>query len=273
VLFPGLEPLGEAVPLANPINRDEPEMRRSLLPGLLATWRTNRNQRQRGLAAFNIGRVYGQTDTPREAWRLAGLLVGELPRRGLGTPPVATFADIKGTVELILERMAIEGVTWQRTDRAPWHPGQSAALHCAGVLVGLVGTLHPEVAFELDIDETCWLFELDIEKLLPYVAQQRVFTGLPRFPTVTRDIAVVVDEGFASERIVQFVHQWQPELIAEVTLFDAYAGAPIPAGHKSLAYSIAYRAPDRTLTDDEVNALQEDLRTALTRELGVALRE
>ncbi len=273
-LFPGLEPLGDPVPLANPINRDEPEMRRSLLPGLLGVWRTNRNQRQRGLAAFSIGRVYAQGGAPREAWRLAGIVVGELPRRGRGAAPVATFADAKGAGEQIHERQAEhERVTWQRTDRAPFHPGQSAALHCDDALIGVVGTLHPEVAFELEVEDACWLFELDTEKLLPYVAQQRVFTGLPRFPAVTRDIAVVVDEGFASERIVQFVHQWQPDLIAEVTLFDAYTGAPIPAGHKSLAYSVAYRAADRTLTDDEVNALQQALRDALTRELGVALRE
>ena len=137
----------------------------------------------------------------------------------------------------------------------------------------MVGALHPDAAFALDLAEECWGFELDIEKLLPYCPQHSGFVGLPRFPATVRDVAVVVDESFPSERIVQFVREWRPDLIEEVSLFDAYAGAPIPAGRKSLAYSIAYRAADRTLTDEEVNGLQSELRGLLTRDLGVALRE
>lgn len=272
--FPGLDVPGEPVAVANPINRDEPEMRRSLIPGLLATWRVNRNQGARGLAAFTIGRVYWQLDGPREAWRLSGLLAGDLPRRGLGGTRAATFGDAKGMVELLLERLHVsERVTFEPYGEGPYHPGKTARLVCEGTTVGAVGALHPEVAAAEDIAEPCWGFELDTEKLLPYCPQQFVFAGLPRFPATVRDVAVVVDEGFASERVVQFVRQWQPELIEDVALFDTYAGAPIPAGQKSLAFTITYRAADRTLTDDEVNGLQSELRDALPRALGVALRE
>ncbi|MBX3028009.1 phenylalanine--tRNA ligase subunit beta [bacterium] len=275
-LFPGLDipAAASAVRIANPMNRDEPEMRRSLLPGLIAAWRVNRNQGARGLAAFSVARVYWQLDGPREAWRLAGLLVGELPRRGLGSPQTATFADAKGAVEMLLERLRVlDRVRFAATDAPPFHPGKSATLRCEGQVVGAVGALHPEIAFAIDLADPAWGFELDIEKLLPYCPQGSAFVGLPRFPATMRDVAVVVDESFPSERIVQFVRQWRPDLIEEVSLFDAYVGAPIPAGRKSLAYSIAYRAADRTLTDEEVNGLQSELRGALTRELGVALRE
>ncbi len=274
-LFPGLGVPGAAVEVANPINRDEPEMRRSLLPGLLAAWRTNRNQGARGLAVMSVGRVYWQLEGPQEAWRLSGLLVGDLPRRGLGAAPTATFADAKGAVELLLERLGVsDQVRFEASGEAlPFHPGKTAILVCGEEQVGVVGALHPDAAFALDLAEECWGFELDIEKLLPYCPQRSAFVGLPRFPATVRDVAVVVDESFPSERIVQFVRHWRPDLIEEVSLFDAYAGAPIPAGRKSLAYSIAYRAADRTLTDEEVNGLQNDLRGALTRELGVALRE
>jgi phenylalanyl-tRNA synthetase beta chain len=274
-LFTGLGVPGEPVQVANPINRDEPEMRRSLLPGLLAAWRTNRNQGARGLATFTIGRVFWQADGPHEGWRLAGLLVGELPRRGLGAVPPATFADAKGAVELLLERLQVlDQVRFEASAEAsPFHPGKTAVLVCGGEPVGVVGALHPDAAFALDLAEECWGFELDIEKLLPYCPQRSAFVGLPRFPATVRDVAVVVDDSFPSERIVQFVRGWRPDLIEEVSLFDAYAGAPIPAGRKSLAYSIAYRAADRTLTDEEVNGLQSELRGLLTRELGVALRE
>ena len=192
----------------------------------------------------------------------------------VAVPQPAAFADIKGVVELLLERLGVlDRVRFEPTDAAPFHPGKSAVLRCGGDAVGIVGGLHPEVAYALELAEDALAFELDIEKLLPYCPQQFVFVGLPRFPATVRDVAVVVDETFPSERVVQFVREWRPDLIEEVSLFDTYAGAPIPAGHKSLAYTIAYRAADRTLTDDEVNALQTELRGALTRELGVALRE
>ncbi len=274
VLFPGLALDGDAVALANPMTRDEPEMRCSLLPGLLATWRTNRNQGAAGLMAFSIGRVFWQTGGPQEAWRLAGILAGVPPRLGLGAARPVDFTDAKGAVEAMLDQLRVlDRVAWGRCEAAPFHPGKAATLRCGEQLIGVVGTLHPETAFEMELDGACWVFEIDIEKLLPYCPQQLVFTGLPRFPAVVRDIAVLVDEAFAAEQVVQCVRQWQPTLVEDVALFDAYTGAPIPPGRKSLAYTIAYRAADRTLTDDEVNALQDGLRAMLTRELGVTLRE
>jgi phenylalanyl-tRNA synthetase beta chain len=274
VLFPGFGLAGAAVVIANPMSRDEPEMRRSLVPGLLAAWRTNRNHGATGLAAFSVGRVFAQDGGPREAWRLAGVMAGRLPWHGLGAARAAEFADAKGAVEALLERLGVlDQVTWGRWQEAPFHPGTSAAVRCADHLVGVVGGLHPDVEHELEIDAPAWVFELDIEKLLPYVPVHRRFTELPRFPAVVRDVAIVVDEDFASDRVVRFVRQWRPELVADVALFDVYVGAPMAAGKKSLAYSVAYRAADRTLTDEAVNALQDDLRAALTRDLGVALRE
>ena len=273
-LFPGVGVDGRAVTLANPLNHDEPELRRSLLGGLLATWRTNRNHGATGLAACSTGRVFWRTDAPHEAWRLAGLLAGELPWRGLGAARLAEFADAKGAVAALLERLHVANrVQWERWEGAPFHSGQTARLRCGDDLVGVVGALHPEIEFELGLDVACWVFELDTEKLLPYCPAQLLFTGLPRFPAVARDVAVVVDEDFASDRVVHFVQQWRPELVEDVAMFDAYVGAPIPAGKKSLAYTISYRAADRTLTDEEVNALHAELTTALIRQLGVELRQ
>ena len=273
-LLPGLGVKGGAVSVMNPINRDEPELRRSLLGGLLATWRTNRNQGARGLAAFSTGRVFWRTDAIHEAWRMAGILAGELPRRGLGTARTAEFADAKGAVEGLLDRLHLAAhVRWERCEDMPFHPGKTARLRCGDDVVGVVGALHPEVEFALDVEAPCWVFELDTEKLLPYCPPQLLFTGLPRFPAVARDVAVVVNEDFASDRVVHFVRQWRPELVEDVALFDAYVGAPIPPGQKSLAYTISYRAADRTLTDEEVNGLHAELVAALSSELGVVLRQ
>jgi phenylalanyl-tRNA synthetase beta chain len=166
----------------------------------------------------------------------------------------------------------VDRVQWERWSASPFHPGMSAALRCGDDVIGVVGALHPEVAFELDVDRPCWLFELDTEKLLAYCPPNLKFSGLPRFPAVARDVAIVVDGAFSSERVVRFVRQWRPELVEDIVMFDAYRGAPIPAGKKSLAYTISYRAANRTLTDEEVNALHAELTAALVRQLGVDLR-
>ncbi len=272
-LFPGIGAQGRAVTVANPINRDEPELRRSLLGGLVSTWLTNRNHGAASLAAFSNARVFWWTDGPREGPRLAGVLVGALPWTGLGAPRAPEFADAKGVVTALLDRLHMaDRVLWERCSASPFHPGMSAALRCGDDVVGAVGALHPEVAFELDVDRPCWLFELDTEKLLAYCPPHLKFSGLPRFPAVARDVAIVVDGAFASDRVVRFVRQWRPELVEDIVMFDAYRGAPIPAGKKSLAYAISYRAADRTLTDEEVNALHTELTAALVRQLGVELR-
>ena len=137
----------------------------------------------------------------------------------------------------------------------------------------MVGALHPDAEFELDLDVPCWVFELDTDRLLPYCPPQLFYSGLARFPAVARDVAVVVDRDFASERVVHFVRHWRPEFVEDVVMFDAYAGASIPPGKKSLAYTISYRAADRTLTDEEVNALHAELTAALMQQLGVELRQ
>ncbi len=142
-----------------------------------------------------------------------------------------------------------------------------------GQLIGVLAALHPEVEAELGVEGAHWLFELDLEKLLPYSPPRRVFRGLPRFPAVVRDVAVIADEDFASGRVLQFIRQWRRDLVEDVSLFDAYVGEPIPAGKKSLAYSIAYRAAERTLTDEEVNALHGELTAALCTALGLELRQ
>jgi phenylalanyl-tRNA synthetase beta chain len=194
----------------------------------------------------------------------------------LGAARRAEFADIKGALDGLFDCLRVaDRVQWDRWSEAPFHPGMSAALRCGDDTVGVVGALHPDVEFKLTLDLTdaCWVFELDTEKLLSYCPPQTLFSGLPRFPAVARDVAIVVKEDFASDRVVHFVQQWRPELVEDVALFDAYAGAPIPSGSKSLAYSISYRAADRTLTDEQVNALHAELVAALVRELGVELRQ
>lgn len=283
-IFPGIGTRGRAVVLLNPLSQEESELPRSLLAGLMTVWRHNRNQGTKGVAAFAFGKAFWIDDEPREGWRLAGVLAGEWPQAGLGAGRAVEFADAKGVVESVLDRLRVlDRVSWERpASSAPharifagadrFHPGRTVLVRCENDLLGVSGALHPDVEPDLGVEEALWLFELDMEKLLPYLPPRQLFRSLPRFPAVVRDLAIVVDADFASDRVIRFVRAWNRDLVEEISLFDEYAGDPIPPGRKSLAYSIAYRAADRTLTDDEVNEAHAALIQALHRDLAVELR-
>lgn len=273
-IFAGIGASGSPVGVLNPLSQDDAQLRRSLLPGLVRAWQLNRSQGTSRIAAFEIGKVFWRAGGVREAWRLGGLLAGSVPVQELGPGRAVEFADAKGILELLLERLHIgESARWvPERGRAAFHPGKCAAVLVGDRLAGILAALHPDVEAELGVDGPHWLFELDLEALLTYVPARRFFEALPRFPAVVRDVAVVADEGFASDRVIHFLREKRHQLVEDIVLFDQYSGAPIPAGKKSLAYSISYRAPDRTLTDDEVNRVHDELVAAMSRELPVELR-
>jgi phenylalanyl-tRNA synthetase beta chain len=274
--FPGLGKCRAPVTVLNPVTQEDPEMRLSLCPGLVRIVRDNLNQGAPHVAVFSIGKVFWRDGTFREGWRLAGALSGTLPSTGLGARAAVTeFLDIKGIAESVLDFLGVRGATWTRAREQPaFHPGKTAEVEVAGAPLGIVGLVHPVVQEELQLDDACWLFELDLGHLLQYCPSRVVYQDLPRFPAVVRDLAVVTEEGFAADHVVRFVRQWNQgaQLIEDVQLFDQYAGAPIPAGKKSLAYSISYRARDRTLTDTEVNGVHAKLIAALKDALHVEPR-
>lgn len=273
-VFTGLTPPGAAaVDVLNPMTQEAPEMRRSLLGGLADTARLNAHQGEGSIELFTLGRVFwreGESD--REGLRLAGLRSGPPARRGIGAVAAeGDFFDLKGAVESLLDRFSIEP-RWTSAAGVPFlHPGMAARIAVGDVLVGLAGGLHPEVQEAWDLPRGAWVFELDLDTLLEY-PPRRSFGELPRFPAVIRDLAIVADEGFVAEDVIRFVREGGNQWIETVDLFDLYRGAPVPEGKKSLAFSIVYRAGERTLTDDEVNTVHERLTEALTKALGVERR-
>jgi phenylalanyl-tRNA synthetase beta chain len=273
--FPGVNVSGEAVRVRNPMVRDEAELRRSLVGGLLTAVQTNRSHGAAGLGGFSVGKVFWQNDRPDEGWRLALVVAGEMPQEGLGPRRPPDFADAKGFVESVLDRLrVVERCRWEQPAAGmALHPGKSATLRCDGTLIGVLGCLHPEVEATLGLGDRDWVCELDLDILLTYVPARSRYRELPRFPGVVRDLAIVSDVDFASEQVIDFVRRWGNTLIEDVALFDQYVGAPIPSGKKSLAYSIRYRSSDRTLTDDEVNRVHGDLTVALSRALPIELRQ
>jgi len=151
------------------------------------------------------------------------------------------------------------------------HPGQAAALWLNAEAAGYLGRLHPEICARLEVPQCC-VFELDFEKLLEYAPRQIAAHGLPRYPAVERDLAIVVERDFAAQQIIDWFKNSGNALIEYVEVFDQYLGAPIPEGKKSLAYKVSYRAEDRTLTDTEINALHQSLVDRLGTTFGAERR-
>jgi phenylalanyl-tRNA synthetase beta chain len=162
-------------------------------------------------------------------------------------------------------------VTWSPEATGILHPGRAAALHCAKRKLGYLGQIHPDVCDELGLPPFL-VFELDFDGLLQYAPRQITARSLPRFPSVERDFALVVDRAFSSQQIIDWVQSRGEVLIEEVSVFDQYLGAPVPEDKKSLAYKISYRAEDRTLTDAEVNALHQKLVGQIGERFGATLR-
>jgi len=275
-LFPELGGPRAPVTVVNPLAQDEAELRQSLCASLVRVVRTNVDQGATSLAVFCLGKVFWRERGCREALRLAGAVWRAFPARGLGSHTVgAEFADVKGLVEAVFDGFGIEGARWSPAAALPaFHPGKTARIELDGAGLGLLGLLHPTAEEALELPGPCWLFELDLDKLLQYGRAPVLFGELPRFPVVVRDIAVVTEDNFASDGVIRFVREWQTDhqWIEDIHVFDEYIGPPIPAGKKSLAYSISYRAPDRTLTDAEVNEMHARLTAALKDAFGLESR-
>jgi phenylalanyl-tRNA synthetase beta chain len=269
---------GDASPVAvlNPIAKENAEMRLSLIPGLIENLRANLAQKAESFCAYHLGKVFrlGRDGTTEERQWLGAILYGPRARRGLrtGTESSLTFLDCKGLVEGILDLLCMdETVGWSREGSAFLHPGRAAVLVRDDKKLGYLGQVHPDVSDELGVPPFL-LFELDFEGLLQYAPRRITARSLPRFPSVERDFAVVVEGEFPSQQIINWIKNRGEALIEYVEVFDQYAGSPIPAGKKSLAYKISYRADDRTLTDTEVNTLHKNLVDQIAKFFGAQVR-
>ncbi len=276
--FSGLwEGAASPVPILNPIVQENTEMRLSLIPGLLQNLRAHMAQKVKSFWGFELGKVFrsGGGRLPQERQQLAAVLYGPRERKGLRVKeqkPVE-FADLKGLLEGILGILGLgEQAVWSN-DSIPslLHPGKAAWLKLDGSNMGCLGEFHPDLCEEFDLP-SFFIFELDFEKLVQYAPPKLAIRSLPRFPSVERDLAVVVDDEFLAQRIINWIKDLGHSLVEDVQVFDQYRGSPIPDGKKSLAYSVSYRAEDRTLTDAEVNTLHQDLISQIRQVFGAQLR-
>ena len=265
------------VRIANPLTPDREYMRQTLMNSLLETLRDNLRFVQR-VAIFEIARVYlpqPDQELPAEPRRLAIVMSG--PRRPVSWTEEGgawfDFFDLKGVVETLLDRLPFVERRFEPTEHATFQSGRVAKLWVGGREVGVLGELHSTVRdnFDLPPQRIC-LAEFDLEAMLEGVPTAHYYQPLSRFPAVARDLALVVDDALPAIEVRNAIVLAAGKLLQKIELFDVYRGEQVPAGKKSLAYTLSYQAPDRTLTDEEVNRLQGRIQAKLERELGAQLR-
>jgi phenylalanyl-tRNA synthetase beta chain len=272
-----LRPGAGLVRLQNPLNEDLSVLRPSLLPGLLQNLRVNISRQTLDVRLFEIGRVFSfEEGKPVERLSLGLAATGHrAPEAWEAAARVAKmdYYDLKGAVESLLARLRIGPVKFAPKSEPSGLMEQAAIIDINGAMFGEVGLLDATVARQYDMRDPVMLAELDLQELLEEADWQRSYKPLPQFPGVQRDIAMIVAEATTHAQVMAVIAGCRKNLVESVRLFDIFAGGTIPKGKKSLAYSLTYRAPDRTLTDAEVNRVHDEIKATLKKSLQCEIRE
>ena len=270
------DPLRQAVQIANPLSVDQSIMRTTLLPSLLANAQRNRNHQINDVQFFECSKVFipnGTDEYPNEPEYVAGMITGNLGAGVYGDPfRPADFFDIKGIVEGMLNRCGVSDYTITHTEHPTFHPGRRAEIRVKDKTLCVFGEAHPEVLENYDLPSKAYLFELDFEKLVDVVELMKQFEPIPIYPSVNRDLAIVLDADIPASRPIDIIESTEGELVSSLHLFDVYTGEQVPEGKKSLAFAIEYRSTTETLTDEIVDRVHGGILERLEQELGATLR-
>ncbi len=184
------------------------------------------------------------------------------------TPPF-DFFSVKGVVESLLSALNVKA-DFREADDDSLRPGRQADVIVNGNKLGVIGEVHPKVTAAFDVADKVYMFELNVSSLLSYALQGKSYHSIARFPSVIRDIALVLDSGVTHKQVIDIIRKFS--LVTEVTLFDVYSGKQVEAGKKSLAYRLIFQSSEHTLTDVEVDKVLEQILKKLEGALGATLR-
>ena len=261
------DPRRASFKILNPLGEDTSIMRTTVLPSMLEILARNYNYRNKNVKLYEVGRIYlpGGND---------GLAVeNKVLSMGAYGDDMDFFA-LKGAVEAILKDLRAEGVHFEApcVPNPSYHPGRCADVYAGGRRIGVFGQVHPLVAQNYGVDAQFYCAELDLEQLQCAKGPDPEYVPLPKFPAVTRDIAVVCGEAITVGALEDCIRKGAKGLLKDVTLFDIYRGKGIPEGKKSVAFSLVLRADDRSLTAEEADSDVKSILETLEKDLGAVLR-
>ena len=261
----------DAVPVANPLQADEGFLRTRLAPGLLHAVARNQARGSEAIAIFETGTVFRMDDPVQERSSLAFALTGPAGRGWAAERRALDVLDAKGVLETL---MGEAGVSWSLGDALapPYHPGRSATILVGDAVAGTFGELLPRAAAAFDIEGRVSVGELDVAALLAGTGKEFLVRDVPRFPPVRRDLAFVLPGSTPAGEVQHALEEAAGELLSECVLFDVFRGGSLPEGAKSLAFTLDFRAPDRTLTGDETDPVVERIVARLRDDYGAELR-
>lgn len=259
--------LREYIKLINPLGEDYSVMRTTLIPTMMELLSRNYNRGVETVYAYEIGNTFKANkdsvdNLPTEEKILSIGFYGE-----------NDFYYLKESLEILLNRLGIYGAEFIREEENPtFHPGRTAKLLIDGYELGVLGEIHMDVCENYDIKERVYTAQLDFDKIVELTNFDRKYKALPKYPSMVRDLAVIVDEEVLYGDIKKIVLNHGKELVENVEMFDIYRGNQVPEGKKSIAFSIVYRSYEKTLTDNEINQIQNSIIADLESNLGAKLR-
>lgn len=281
--YPAGHPFGDMVVVKNPLSEEQAVMRTCLLPGLLDTVKRNLNKRNKNLRFFEVGKIFRaegfpeQRKLPEEEWCLGAVATGKREKSWAYGAEEYDFYYLKGVIANLLtglgygaEDFALVAVQ----DYPGLHPGRAATILLKGRPIGVLGEVHPLVLEEFEIDQRVVTFSIDLPQLWAdeEVSRKVLLVPVTKFPAISRDLAILVPEEITAAEVEKLIREQANEWLKEVRLFDLYRGQQIQENWKSLAFSLTWQAPDKTLTDEEVNIFHQKIEEALAARFGAGLR-
>ena len=268
------------VNILNPLTEDQAVLRTSLISGLLETAYRNISKQQKNLKLFEIGKIYIKKETdnlPEETEVLAGLWTGaRLDASWYAKEVPCDFFDIKGVVQGLLKGLKIGSIRFSSLadDLCVYtKPGYTAQIFHDKELLGLVGEIHSLVLDNFDIEQPVYIFELNMDSLVKLLPETAQFKPIPKYPAVSRDITIIVNNNTQSGAILECIEKIQEQLIENIQLFDVFTGDPIPAGKKSISIRVTYRSSKKTLEDEDVSKIHKMIAERLIEKFDAGLPE
>lgn len=277
--YTGDSHLYQGIEIRNPITDEFPWLRTTLLGGIMDVLVRNLSRKNEDLKIFELGAVYQPEqlpllDLPNEPLMLCGALCGRRTEVAWNQPQQAVdFYDAKGAVEELLANLGITQYTVKAGEHPSLHPGKTAIFTIGDETVATVGELHPKVQAAFGINRKVYVFEIPVKAVVNQTRLIGKYEQLPKFPAIARDLALVLPVSVPASQVTDVIVENGGSLLADVKLFDVYTGEQVPDGYRSLAYSLVFRAVDRTLTDVEVETHHKNILVHLEKTLSAKLRD